>query len=383
MGLDSFKTKREHNPEDNFPDKASKNNNGADEDAITRTKDDGVEANKEITALKIEKIVKESDGRLQYIINNIIEDRLWPTKKEWNELRDDGRVNISTRAGNLKPQCGFSLSQLHCLIGAHPSTLSHTKWSEQSIDASLNWIHELYGDDFNQKDLTEINWAPSCDSIENITGKSYNEKRIEMGIGANITESITEDKVKHQLENLCNSQGIPIREKDVSSSELCDFTSNKVRSVGDGSFINGLERLGIEVTNGQRKKKKSMTNNDSDIKNAREMLNRCDGYEENADGYVYLLECERNIDETVHLYVGETQHIVNRIRTHISVSGDFSGITKEKTMSSGVMYDIEVIAVNSIHSDDIEVDLDKRLKFLEGKKHRECVKNFDKPVLGN
>lgn len=67
---------------------------------------------------------------------------------------------------------------------------------------------------------------------------------------------------------------------------------------------------------------------DTYLGNAKRLLSDIN-YNDDADGYTYVLKLERDIDGKIFWYVGCTLDIVNRIFDHLKNDGDFHGPKKD------------------------------------------------------
>lgn len=188
----------------------------------------------------------------------------------------------------------------------------------------------------------------------------------------------TEDELIAALQDAVEEDG---RIYEVLNDKTNDHPTSPTYYKHFGGMDEAFEEAGLPARD-----KWAQTGDRSHSFPIREALDSCDGYEPDADGYVYVLNFERQSDNERYVYVGSTeQELVERISCHRSESGAF---TAPKQVN-GVMVKVprhrhrseivEIVEVHSLYVDDYDVSDEMFggvVGWYEKRRHNELVLEY-------
>ena len=337
---------------------------------VIRSENEALEAAKRIWVESVKEDIR-NDKDYDEIIQSIIDP---PTSKDWEQLKDN--CNISTSGDNLGIQANTSLTKVYLELGIHPTRLNFTSWNRAAIKSSLS-LADQHFDQVTPETLNNHDWLPSDVHINNIFNCSLDEILPEVSIHRN-NQSLPEDEIYSQLNTLDKKLDSCISAADINNSECCEFTFGVIAlRFGDGSFIDGMEKLGFEVNDKQKQGRGSYNSNNSILCSIRDELENIDNYDNNADGYVYIINAQYN-NISIY-YVGETAQIVHRLYGHVRNNlrcNEELLIDDEFKKLSNIDFSIKIHKVLSIYAED-ENKLDQKLSYQERLERNKLCKSKD------
>jgi len=309
-------------------------------------------------------------------------------RDQFDEFGDE--VGISTNATYIKKSTGITYTEAIEKAGADKSEVNVA--THDGYDEWEAYFHTLIcanrnGVDFTQSQLDSDKSLMTRKHVEDLTDMKMNSVKDLLGLEKNLNYDLNKENVIEQLNDCFNDS------EDITKAKLnnrCSFSAGLVQKrFGNGSFINGLDKLGFDYSTIQESISKGNKVHNSNYSKAKSLTKDFD-YDEEADGFVYLLEC---IDGNVsHYYVGnikEKQTITNRLISHIQRGGDFTIFKRvdgnyTKIDRYSFNWDIRLKAVHEIYKDINETseEFSERVDGLEWKKYQHAIESLDGNVYG-
>jgi hypothetical protein len=306
----------------------------------------------------------------------------WPTVKEYDSVKNE--IGYSTRGSHFKRQTGYTFNEIKEKAGAGSegiTTHSNDLEDWEVIHIFISAVNE-YGTDLTYRQLRS-NTSISEMTISERFDMTFNEFKDYLFVSKNNIQNISRKEIKKSLDKHFN-ENETITSTKISSR--CNFNDATVRyKFGQGSLVDALTELGYSVSSRQVSSSNSHKDKDSYMQRAKRQVGQIDDYKENADGYIYLLQCNRVSDNETFYYIGKSSKnssLVGRIGKHLTYDGHFSGPNKDGAMSKETEFNIQLIAVNSVNQKQNESDeeFDDRLHNMERLKYNEACSRGKLPT---
>ncbi|EGQ44147.1 MAG: hypothetical protein J07AB43_02060 [Candidatus Nanosalina sp. J07AB43] len=212
------------------------------------------------------------------------------------------------------------------------------KLTEAEIYRMFLETAEKCGESFTLADLRRENNGIHHTTIKEYTDKTFNGVKEHLSLKQNMRSAPSKNEASNELAKLDK----PVTKSKVD--EHCTFSAGTVsKKYGDGSFVNGLISLGIEVTDKQiayrNANERRNNNSGKSYKYWSNLVKTHPDYDKNADAFVYVLKCTRSSDGRVFWYVGQVEEgssLTSRVYEHSIKKGCFQGVETLDRQKNGI-----------------------------------------------